>query len=672
MSKISLGIDFGTSYSNVSFRYDNGTLKCLTDENSEGIFPGIPTVVCIYKGKFFYGEKAILTKEQNPEAICLDTIKTKMRAKNDDELNFFNSGKSLYEIIESYLEFLIDFAIEKKASIDTFEHITIGCPYCCYGDYKAKLEQMILKIVHKKEILLSQSDISVQIEPSLAALNFICKNPQRISNGTGIAVFDMGGGTTDFSIAYLDRTGEQIEIIDESESSGKGGISFDQALFYYISDKVTNLTGQFENRKYNERKIIETAKIELFKGTPNYQFYIDGSTIISNPNSNCQSIMLTSAEFNSIQSIITILEMVTQDFINFIRESPYKSKVKYIIMTGGSSQINCLKELLLKKIEELKWDIEILTDNSCFSTAISNGAAQYNNNSHQYKIKHRMFNHSYGTDYHANPQTLFNDINNSLFDIATIIAKSNIVLQLPYMQKREFIIEGNIFPLRVLEYDDERRDIVQSEWKNLLYDGKLRQLGNYTFNVQSPGEYILVYIVDEDISFLDIFVFKKNNYCNECVQVIFHTKNVTEILKENENLNNITLEILEEIVNNREYSAYIGKLINSNTSYVQHAIESHHPIHNQTSEIELGGYPENLLNKCGHDVSRILTIVDKTTISDVDGNYEICQIMDKETGKLQKGFYAVKLRENDKPDSKKGSFPVKKAMFGLSSKWKIV
>jgi molecular chaperone DnaK len=176
-------------------------------------------------------------------------------------------------------------------------------------------------------------------EPTAAALAY----GQDIEDEQTIGVYDLGGGTYDFSILKIKDN--SFEVITTGGNPFLGGDNFDEALMTKVLSRFSAETGFniAENREAMARvkEAVVKAKIELSRkesATILVPFLMQGP---SGPVNLEQSV--TRKEFESL--IESMIDSTIADMKKALQEAQMKaSDLNHILLVGGSTRIPLVKE----------------------------------------------------------------------------------------------------------------------------------------------------------------------------------------------------------------------------------------------------------------------------------------------------------------------------------------
>mmetsp|Transcript_18116 Transcript_18116/g.39157 ORF Transcript_18116/g.39157 Transcript_18116/m.39157 type:complete len:645 (-) Transcript_18116:43-1977(-) len=216
--------------------------------------------------------------------------------------------------------------------------------------------------------------VGVMIESTAAAMAyglFVSPNAPRASTGdtpnddnTGgknILVFDMGGGTTDVTIAMIDfgkTDNVQFRVVATAGDRCLGGDNVDELLARHIwKQRGISSTSQAEGSiwKASEHQEFITecrrAKEELCGNDGGDK---DSSIVTGMAETNVtlcgKTIIITRQEFDSaIQQLIDRAEQVVDDALSLLDSHDQSSFIHEVVLVGGSTHIPTVRSMLRRK-----------------------------------------------------------------------------------------------------------------------------------------------------------------------------------------------------------------------------------------------------------------------------------------------------------------------------------
>ena len=208
-------------------------------------------------------------------------------------------------------------------------------------------------------------------EPAAASLDYLAEYQKEVSEET-VLTYDLGGGTFDLAIVTAYPNGKRnangktyyYDVVDKCGIAELGGNEFDQIIQQILVEKLTPEQKSVEILSEIVSK-AEEVKIELSNSNETW-------VSIYNPVSRDYiDIEITRAEFEKAS------EKYLQDMINLtnkiLADNP-SSNPKYIILTGGSSQMPMIKKAIKKAFPSFS-DDQIVDYRP--TKAIAYGAARY-------------------------------------------------------------------------------------------------------------------------------------------------------------------------------------------------------------------------------------------------------------------------------------------------------
>ena len=330
LKKFVVGIDLGTTNSLIA-SYDSN-LK-IYQENSSNL---IPSVVGIQKNdNILVGNNACL--QSDSETTIIRSIKRIMglsyedinklehqesfpvvRAQNDLPCIAVNDKEySAIDISSKILSHL-------KQLAESMENKTLDGAVITVPAYFNDIQRQATKNAAKMSGI---NVLRLLNEPTAAALAYGLE-----SNETGsFVIYDFGGGTFDVSVLNLDKG--IFKVLSTDGNTRLGGDDIDNAISIWLSNNYSFM------QKYSHTEIKEYAK-SIKESIANEE------SISIKVNEN--SVTLSQDQFQDI--IAPILNETFEIVKNAITASGLSSsEIKNIILVGGSTRINCIKNLLEKK-----------------------------------------------------------------------------------------------------------------------------------------------------------------------------------------------------------------------------------------------------------------------------------------------------------------------------------
>jgi len=330
LKKFVVGIDLGTTNSLIA-SYDLNLR--IYQENSSKL---IPSVVGIQKDdNILVGNNACL--QSDSDTTIIRSIKRIMglsyedinkldhqenfpvvRAQNDLPCIAVNDKEySAIDISSKILSHL-------KQLAESMENKTLDGAVITVPAYFNDIQRQATKNAAK---LSGINVLRLLNEPTAAALAYGLE-----SNETGsFVIYDFGGGTFDVSVLNLDKG--IFKVLSTDGNTRLGGDDIDNAISIWLSNNYSFM------QKYSHSEIKEYAK-SIKESIANEE------SISIKVNEN--SVTLSKDQFQDI--IAPILNETFEIVKNAITASGLSpSEIKNIILVGGSTRINCIKNLLEKK-----------------------------------------------------------------------------------------------------------------------------------------------------------------------------------------------------------------------------------------------------------------------------------------------------------------------------------
>lgn len=372
-----LGIDFGTSFSQVSTMYLGQPLLLL----NPGEY-GIPS-------EFYYdrdcgiliGQDALDAGQGEAAANLVTEVKMAILSGK----SFVLDGKtfSAKDIIKEIYKTLILKAVQvaKKRSINTnIEGVVISVPAKFGMQERGLISEAARECLGTTKIPIR----AIIKEPVAAAISYY---NTELEDNKYILVYDLGGGTCDVALVRSDSSSAEHYTVVDSDMVRLGGRNWDEELVKYITQIIENKSGiRIKGNVGYEEKIRRTAitvKHDLSDPTK--------SRSIARVELNGR-IYTTPISKMVFDEITAHLLRQTLDCLQDVYDKHSVScKIDEIICVGGSSNMLQVEEGLLKRFPKCK--IRLYEPEH----AVVNGATIYANMP-QINVLKDVASFSYGTD----------------------------------------------------------------------------------------------------------------------------------------------------------------------------------------------------------------------------------------------------------------------------------
>ena len=330
-----LGIDFGTSFSQISTIYLGQPLLLL----NPGEY-GIPS-------EFYYdrdcgilvGQDALDAGQGDAAANLVSEVK--MAILSGKRFTLDGRSFSAKEIVKEIYKALVLKAIQvaKKRSINTnIEGIVISIPA------KFGMQERYLIAEAAKECLGSEKlPIRAIIKEPVAAA--IAYYSTELENNKHILVYDLGGGTCDVALVKSDSSVAEHYTVVDSDMVRLGGRNWDEELVKYITQIIENKSGiRIRGNVGFEEKIRRTAiTVKHDLSDPSKERSIARVEL----NGRIYTTPISRTVFDEITS--HLLRQTFDCLQDVYDRNASSCKIDEIICVGGSSNMLQVEEGLLKR-----------------------------------------------------------------------------------------------------------------------------------------------------------------------------------------------------------------------------------------------------------------------------------------------------------------------------------
>lgn len=372
-----LGIDFGTSFSQVSTMYLGQPLLLL----NPGEY-GIPS-------EFYYDRECGVLVGQDAldagqgEAASNLVTEVKMAILSGKSFLLDEKTFSAKDIIKEIYKTLILKAVQvaKKRSINTnIEGVVISVP-AKFGIQERGLISEAAKECMGSTRLPIRAIIK---EPVAAAISYY---NTELEDNKYILVYDLGGGTCDVALVRSDSSSAEHYTVVDSDMVRLGGRNWDEELVKYITQIIENKSGiRIRGNVGYEEKIRRTAiSVKHDLSDPSKSQSIARVEL----NGRIYTTPISRTVFDEITA--HLLRQTLDCLQDVYDKHSVSCKIDEIICVGGSSNMLQIEEGLLKRFPKCK--IRLYEPEH----AVVNGATIYANMP-QINILKDVASFSYGTD----------------------------------------------------------------------------------------------------------------------------------------------------------------------------------------------------------------------------------------------------------------------------------
>lgn len=293
-----LGIDFGTTYTIISFFKDNKSELFKIDNNYL-----IPSEILIKNNEYFCGYQIPINEGGN----IIKNFKTKIGSNY--YYNFKNIKIHVNQVILIYLKY-----IKNLINLNKYNNTVISVPSNFTNNQRVTLKNIFSEV--------GFNIIRIINEPTSAAISYGLSNT--CNQEDKILVFDIGGGTLDITILEKDEL--FFEVIESIGNQNLGGKDFTNVIFDDIK-----LNFGLENFNNYEKNIL-WKKCNMLKE----MFIFSKIQIIS---------------YKEIYYEITYSKFIKLcknliDKIKHLIKSIKNKNVNRIILVGGSSKLEIINDIL--------------------------------------------------------------------------------------------------------------------------------------------------------------------------------------------------------------------------------------------------------------------------------------------------------------------------------------
>lgn len=342
-----LGIDFGSSYSTVSWINPKSGKPEAVKFNGDGSVK-LPSAMLATEDGFMLGFQAAsyldevskLPFEQRMEMMAnfIPSLKRALDPKMRE--SYYGKDYTHLDLLKIFYRNLIARAKEHCGSDYVIDHIVFSHPV----DFTHAKVQLMKRAFEE----IGYSNISTFVEPEAAVKGFGLEH--KINEGEGILVFDFGGGTID--VAFVKSLYGELKVVTQPKGNSKcGGQDIDCLLYEDLRKKIQNQYNYdvSQNGIVIDQTILSSCRRlkEKFSGENDAydtltMLHLDGKL-------QTYKYRLSRDVFNSIISTkvyeaINVAKAVVDEVNN------KQHHIDKVLLIGGSSELTLVKELLSKVV----------------------------------------------------------------------------------------------------------------------------------------------------------------------------------------------------------------------------------------------------------------------------------------------------------------------------------
>jgi molecular chaperone DnaK len=320
---LAVGIDLGTTFSSVSIVNDNGDPEILVNAEGERL---TPSAVFFDEESIVIGELAKYNSTIHPNEV----IQFVKREMGNGDFYVKHHGRKLSPIDISAL-------ILKKLKQDSETLLGDEIRYAVLT-VPAYFDEKHRRATEQAGEIAGFKVLNLINEPTAAAIAF---GVLKSEVDETVLVYDLGGGTFDATLVWVERKGETIRILSTDGDSRLGGKDFDDAIIRKCVDKFKsehNFDPSEDAAESQQLRLdAEKAKKEL-SARPK-------TTILVRAGGLRSQVTITRDEFNeAIKPKIDTTLALVRSVLRMAKVQP--SEVDRILMIGGSTRIPIVREMV--------------------------------------------------------------------------------------------------------------------------------------------------------------------------------------------------------------------------------------------------------------------------------------------------------------------------------------
>ncbi len=326
-----IGIDLGTTYSAVARFDEQGKLEMIADQDGEYL---VPSCVALINDEWRVGFDALrvwATDQNMEQKSSAARFKREMGTSKLYQINQHNLSPE--ELSSHILEYIATYA---KKAVGPTAPVVITVP----ANFSNEARQATMNAAKKAGLEVA----NLINEPTAAALYYSHAKKGELNQQDGTyAVFDLGGGTFDLSIAKF--AGKEVEAKWSEGIARLGGIDFDKALQTIVKEKYEEITGEELSEESMSYEGFDLLRIQEMKKSLSRNEKV---SIFAKG----QLIEVTRKEFeSSISKLMTQIRLCCENAL--IGAELTADDLDGVILAGGSTRVpviqRCVREVFGKE-----------------------------------------------------------------------------------------------------------------------------------------------------------------------------------------------------------------------------------------------------------------------------------------------------------------------------------
>ena len=320
-----LGVDLGTTFTAAAVsRGDQPEMVTLGDRSA-----AIPSVVMIREdGSSLIGDAAHRRAVAQPARVAREV---KRRLGDPTPLILGGEPHSAAQILSRLLRAAVDAASAREGRRP--DGIVLTHP-ANWGPYKRELFDSVPR-------LADLTAVSMVTEPEAAAAHYA--STARVTKGSVVAVYDLGGGTFDATV--LHQLDDGFEFLGPPEGiEGLGGIDFDEAVFAHVDRSLDGALSELDLDDPRAASSLVRVRQDCVLAKEALSGDTETTVPVMLPNLHTE-VRLTRGEFEEmIRAPVEATVSALRRALNAADVTP--EKLSNVLLVGGSSRIPLVSQML--------------------------------------------------------------------------------------------------------------------------------------------------------------------------------------------------------------------------------------------------------------------------------------------------------------------------------------
>ncbi len=328
-----VGIDLGTTFTAAAI-VDGGVPRMVGLAHDR---VSIPSVIAPIEGRSLVGPEAAVVSATAPWDVARE-----FKRRFGDTTPMFIAGRPHQpdQLTGELLRWVVDHVEQLEGGAAT--DIVVTHP-ATWGPYK----QDLLRAAATEQSL---PDIHLLTEPAAAAIHYNARH--RVTDGSTITVYDMGGGT--FDVSLLERVGQQYQLRAAGGLERAGGLDLDDAVFSLVIDAIGSYFDELDPDDVDAQRAVARLREECTRAKIGLSYDTRAIVPVVLPGL-VTEVLVQRAEFERL--ISPLIDDTIEATEQAIAQANLTTEPAGVLLVGGSSRVPMITERLTQAL-----GVEVVVD----------------------------------------------------------------------------------------------------------------------------------------------------------------------------------------------------------------------------------------------------------------------------------------------------------------------